>query len=286
MERRQFLATAMLGTAAAPVSAWPGTASAPPAKYRLGTVTYNIAAKWDLDTLLAVCRRVGLGAVELRTTHAHGVEPSLPKDRRSEVKKRFADAGIVIWGAGTTCEFHSPDATVVNKHIEECKRFVDLVADLGGKGVKVRPNGLPKNVPEEKTLEQIGRSLISCGRAAADAGVEIWVEVHGPGTAHPPRIKKIMEHCGHKSVGVTWNSNPDDVKDGSIRDYFDLLKPWIFSVHINELHSAYPWRELFTCLRQMGYDRWTLAEIAGMPDPASGERLMRYYRALWEQLVS
>jgi hypothetical protein len=80
----------------------------------------------------------------------------------------------------------------VDKNIEECKRFVQLAADLGGRGVKVRPNALPPGIPPAKTLEQIGTALIPCGRAAADAGVEIWVEVHGQGTQVPANMKTIM----------------------------------------------------------------------------------------------
>jgi hypothetical protein len=178
----------------------------------------------------------------------------------------------------------------VQKNIETCKEFVQLVTDLGGRGVKVRPNGLPKEAPAEQTLEQIGKSLIPCGRAAADANVEIWVEVHGAGTSHPPHIKTIMETCGHPSVGLTWNSNPTDIKGGSIAEYFQLLRPWIRSCHINELYKdatgAYPYRELFRLLRETGYDRVTLVEVGReMPDPASGEELLRYYKALWTELT-
>jgi hypothetical protein len=135
-----------------------------------------------------------------------------------------------------------------------------------------------------RTLEQIGRALTQCGRAAADAGVDIWVEVHGNGTAHPPHMRTIMEHAGHPRVGVTWNSNDTDVRNGSVAEYFKLLRPWIKSCHINELHSGYPYRELFRLLRETGYDRVTLAEIPGMPDLASAERLMRYYKMLWTEL--
>ena len=86
-------------------------------KFRLGIVTYNIAAQWDLPTLLGICKRVGLAPVELRTTHRHGVEPSIGKNQRQEVAKRFRDAGIDIWGCGTVCEFHSPDPAVVRKNV-------------------------------------------------------------------------------------------------------------------------------------------------------------------------
>lgn len=275
--------------AAAAQATNPAAGGAGETKFRLGIVTYNVAAQWDVPTILKVCKSVGIAAVELRTTHKHGVEPSLSKEQRAEVRKQFADAGVQIWGCGTVCEFHSPDPAVVQKNVETCKSFCQLVADLGGRGVKVRPNGLPKDVPAEKTLDQIGKALIPCGRAANDAGVEIHVEVHGPGTAHPPNMAKIMEACGRPSVGVTWNSNPTDVRDGSVAEYFKLLRPWIRSVHINELWrdgtGAYPYRELFRLLRETGYDRVTLCEVGKTPpDAASGEEMLRYYRALWMEL--
>jgi sugar phosphate isomerase/epimerase len=271
-------------------SARAGAADKPPVQYRLGIVTYNIAANWDVPTILKVCKEVGLSPVEFRTGHKHGVEPTLGKPERQEIRKRFADSGIDIWGCGTTCEFHSPEPAVVKKNIETCKQFVELVADIGGRGVKVRPNGLPKNVPIEKTLEQIGKALIPCGQAAADANLEIWVEVHGSGTAHPPYIKKIMEHCGHPQVGLTWNSNASDIKDGSVAEHFKLLRPWIRSCHINEIYKdtlgRYPYRELFRLFRETGYDRVTLIEVGkGMPDVASSEEVLRYYKALWTELT-
>jgi sugar phosphate isomerase/epimerase len=259
------------------------------AKFRLGIVTYNIAAQWDLPTILRICKNVGLSPVELRTTHKHGVEPTLTKEQRNEIRERFADAGIECWGCGSVCEFHSPDPTAVKKNIETCKQFVQLAADIGGRGVKVRPNGLPKEVPVEKTLEQIGKALIECGKAAADAGVEIWVEVHGPGTQHPPHMKTIMEHCAHPKVGLTWNSNATDISNGSVAESFKLLWPWIRSCHINELYKdskgVYPYRELFHLFWEHGYDRVTLCEVGrSPPDADSGQEVLQYYKALWTEL--
>ena len=207
LNRRQLFQAGAAALAAGSLHA----AEAAKPKFKLGLVTYNLAAQWDLDTLLKICKSVGVSPVEFRTTHKHGVEPVLSKEQRKEVRKKCADAGVEIWGCGTTCEFHAPEKAVVEKNIETCKKFVDLVAELGGRGVKVRPNGLPDKVPVEKTLEQIGKALIPCGDAAKNAGLEIWVEVHGKGTANPPYMKTVMEQCGHKSVGLTWNSNPQDI---------------------------------------------------------------------------
>jgi sugar phosphate isomerase/epimerase len=287
--RRSFLASAALlpiGNRAADAA----DVAPAPRKFRLGLVTYNLAAAWDLPTILKVCKTHGISPVELRTTHRHQVEPTLDQEMRKEVKKRFADAGVEFWGCGTVCEFQSPDAAVVRKNIETCKQFVQLAADLGGRGVKVRPNGLPRGIPVAKTLEQIGKALIECGRAAADANIEIWVEVHGGGTQLPANMKTIMDACGHPAVGLTWNSNPTDVQEGSLATAFKMLRPWIRSCHINELYrdaaGTYPYRELFRLFRETGYDRVTMIEVArAQPDLPSAEELLRYYKALWEELT-
>lgn len=264
--------------------------SEPPVRFRLGLVTYNVAKDWDLPTILRVCQEVGIAAVECRTTHKHGVEPSLSAPQRQEVKKRFADAGVIFWGCGTVCEFHAADPAVVRRNIEECKRFVDLVRDLGGKGVKVRPNGVPKGVEPAKTFEQIGKALMECGKAAADAGVEIWVEVHGSVTQIPQNMRTIMEHCQHPAVGVCWNSNPTDVNRGSVAAAFALLQPYLKSCHINDLDNdargTYPYRELFRLLRQSGYDRFTLCEVGrAYPDIAEGTAFLKKYKEQWQRLV-
>lgn len=284
LSRRSFLAAGAAALAAPHLHA-----AKQPAKFKLGLVTYNVPANWDLPTILKVCKEVGIAAVECRTTHKHGVEPTLSADERKEVKKRFADSGVVFWGCGSVCEFHSADADVVRKNVEDCKKFVQLVHDLGGTGVKVRPNGVPKGGDEKHTFQQIGLALAQCGRAAADAGVEIWVEVHGAVTQLPKNMKAIMDHCGHKAVGVTWNSNPPDVVNKSVAESFELLKPWIKSCHINDLENdasgKYPYRELFKLLRGIGYNRYTLIEVGKSYGVEEGTEFLKKYKALWEKLV-
>ncbi len=291
MKRREFIKIGAAGCAALSLTGVPRAASPQATKERagkmkLGLVTYNIASGWDLPTLIQRCGDNGYEAVELRTTHAHGVEPDMASGRRKEVRRLFAESPVTLWGLGTACDFHSADQAAVRANIELTKRFCELAKDVGAKGVKVRPNGLPEGVPEEKTLEQIGHALRECGDAGRDNGVEIWLEVHGPKTQEPPRIKKIMEYCGHPNAGVCWNSNMTDVKDGSVKEYFALLKPWIRSCHINELANEYPYRELFSLLRQSGYARYTLQEAQPLAsqEPKDIERFMRYYRKLWEEL--
>jgi sugar phosphate isomerase/epimerase len=251
---------------------------------KLGLVTYNMAKDWDLPTLIEKCRATGFEAVELRTTHAHGVEPSLSAAERQAARRQFDGSGVRLLSLGTACEYHSRDPEEVRRQVAETAEFVKLAHDLGCLGVKVRPNGFQDKdgVPREKTIAQIGRALAECGEQARGYGIEIWVEVHGAGTQEPPNMRAIMDAANHANVFVCWNSNPTDVVDGSVKPSFELLKRWIRSVHITELTNDYPWREFFTLLKGTGYDRYTLAEIPGSSDP---ERVMKYYRALWKELT-
>ena len=108
LSRREFLAA----SAALPVALQSSLAAEEAAKFKLGIVTYNVPKDWDLPTLLKVCKAVGIAAIECRTTHAHKVEPTLTAEQRKAVKQQFADAGVVFWGCGSVCEFHSTDPAV------------------------------------------------------------------------------------------------------------------------------------------------------------------------------
>ncbi len=253
--------------------------------YKLGLVTYNLAKDWTIPTMIDRCSRTGFEAVELRTTHAHGVEPSLSTSEREAIRKVFEGSPVRLLSLGTTCEYHAIEKEELLRNIELTKEFVKLAHDVGALGVKVRPNGLQveTGVPVDKTLEQIGSSLRECGEFAEDYGVEIWLEVHGRGTSDLRYIRRIMEIADHGNVGVCWNSNPTDVVNRSVKETFGLVETWIRSVHITELHDeSYPWCQLFSLLKGAGYDRYCLAEIPESPEP---ERLMRYYHALFRELT-
>jgi sugar phosphate isomerase/epimerase len=286
--RRDFLKTAGLGVGGLGLASPLAQSQAAPAKsnfvmgppkMHLGLVTYNLAAEWDIPTILKNCQAAKFEGVELRATHTHKVEVNLSTAERAEVKRRFADSPVQLMGLGSTFDYHTPDPAKLRKDIAATKDYILLAQDVGATGVKVRPNGLPKEVPVEKTLAQIGGALRELGDFSRDHGQVIRLEVHGPGTAFPPHIKTILDTANHPSVGACWNSNLSDL-DGEGWDHnFDLLKDKIFSVHMTDLfQEEYPYRKLLTRLNEVNFKGFCLAEIPASSDPV---RVMRYYRALW-----
>ena len=251
---------------------------------QLGLVTYNWGREWDLPTVIKNCQASGFRGVELRSTHKHGVEPSLSKPQRREVAARFDASRVELVGLGSACEYHSPDPAVLKKNIEETKAFVMVCHDCGGSGVKVRPNGLPQDVPIEKTIAQIGKALREVGAFGANYGVQIRVEVHGRGTAELPRIKKIMDAADHPNVTICWNCNPTDLAGGGLKHNYNLVKDHFgATVHIHDLISEYPWKEFFALLKAAKYEGWTLVEEGKQTSDAV--RVMSYYRLLWEYMT-
>lgn len=251
---------------------------------QLGLVTYNWAKDWDLPTLIKNCEQTGFEGVELRSTHLHGVEPTLTKAQRSEVSKRFSDSKVQLVGLGSACEYQDPDPAVVKKNIEETKAFIELCHDCGGTGVKVRPNKLVKDVPDEKTLTQIGKALNEVAAFGGGFGVQIRLEIHGPGTQLIPNVKHIMDVATDKNAVLCWNCNPTDLDGAGLEANYRMVEKRIGIYHIHDLVTDYPWKELFALMKSSGFEGWNLLE-EGAP---TGDtiRVMRYYRKLWEYMTA
>jgi len=286
--RRSVLASAaasvLLPTAADSILAAEPAASVP---LRLGLVTYNWGKAWDLQTVIANCAVTGFEGVELRSTHNHGVEITLNKQRRAEIRSRFADCPVELMGLGSACEYHSADASQLRNNILETRAFLQLSHDVGSSGVKVRPNGLPKDVPVEKTIDQIGRSLNEVGKIAADLNQQVRVEVHGRQTSELPVMKAIMDVADHPSVGICWNCNQADLKGDGFQHNFDLVQDRMATVHIHDLRSdSYPWADLFQRLRNVdapSFTGWTLLEDGKVPQDIV--QSMHDNTRLWKQLA-
>ncbi|HVX14754.1 MAG TPA: sugar phosphate isomerase/epimerase family protein [Pirellulales bacterium] len=250
---------------------------------QLGLVTYMWGAEWDLPTVIKNCQATGFAGVELRSGHKHGVEPSLGADDRRRVADAFRESGIELVGFGTACEYHSPDRATLLKNIDQTKDFIVLAHDCGATGVKVRPNGLPKEVPVPKTLEQIGNALDELAAFGEGYGVVLRLEVHGAGTDNLEHIHKIMQVADHPGATVCWNCNPADLAGQGLEANFGLVRDRIGTVHIHDLISEYPWQTLFHLLNAAGFAGWTLLE-EGAPT-ADPLRVMKYYRLLWEKMT-
>ncbi len=281
--RRAFLRSCAFTATAAVISPCFG-ASDSSSGMRMGLVTYLWGQHWDLETLIKNCEASGLLGVELRTTHAHGVEPELSKAQREEVKKRFADSSVECLGPGSNENFDSPDPAKLKEAIRHAKDFLQLSHDIGASGVKVKPNSFHKEVPKEKTLEQIGLSLKELAGFAGGLGQEVRLEVHGQ-CAELPYIRTIMEIADHPRARVCWNSNDQDLLGEGLEANFRMVRPWFGqTAHVRELNIGdYPYPQLMKLMAETHYEGWVLLEAR--TDPAKPVEAMIEQREVFESLT-
>lgn len=232
-----------------------------------GLVTYQWGKDMNLPSLIDACEKSGLTGVELRTEHRHGVEPSLSKAERDDVRKRFEASSVELVGYGSNAQFHEADPAKVKANIELTKQYVQLMHDCGGSGVKVKPNGFVNGVPHEKTIEQIGKALNEVAEYGEKYGQQIRVEVHGAETQELANINAIFQVATHPNVAVCWNSNAEDLKGEGLKYNFNLVKDRFgATVHVRELTmDDYPYDELFRLFKEIKYAGWILLEARTEP---------------------
>ena len=137
--------------------------------------------------------------------------------RRS--RKRFADAGVEIWGCGTVCEFHSPDAAVVRRTSRPASSSSSWSRTSAARASRCGPTACPRGAGREDAGadRQVADPLRQGGGGRRPRNLG-----RGPRPRHRPPAAHEDDHgaCGHPNVGLTWNSNPNDLEDGSVADVF------------------------------------------------------------------
>jgi Xylose isomerase-like TIM barrel len=286
MTRRGFLKTTATASVGVLAFTRPGYSQEKKgADIRYGLVTYQWGKDWDLPTLLKNCEQAKVLGVELRTTHKHGVEPSLTEAERNEVRARFESSSVHMVGIGSNERFDSPDPKVLETSIEATKRFIKLSHDVGGSGVKVKPDSFHKDVPREKTIEQIGNALNQIAEFGTGFGQQIRLEVHGQ-CAQLPTIKAILDVADHPNVAVCWNCNPQDLEAPGLEHNFNLVKDRLGqTTHIHRFDSKnYPWPQLLDLYVKADYSGWMMLEEGEVPADPAAELIKQ--RELFDQMLS
>ncbi|GAB5402422.1 MAG: hypothetical protein Aurels2KO_06530 [Aureliella sp.] len=261
-------------------------AGLPASKMRFGLVTYLWGKDMSLKELLSACEESEVLGVELRTEHKHGVEPSLSPAERKEIRKRFADSPVELVGYGSNCEYHSPDKSKLKANIELTKKYIELMHDCGGTGVKVKPNTLPKELTREQAVEQIGESLNEVAAYGEGYGQKIRVEVHGRGTSDLPVMRDIFKVADHSNVYVCWNCNEQDLQGDGLEANFRMVRDRFGdTVHIREMNvGEYPYPDLMKLLVKSDYEGWILLEAR--TSPKDKVAAMVEQREIFERLTS
>ena len=263
-------------------------AAEPPAKSRMpfGLATYTWGKDWDIPALIANCAKAGVYGVELRTSskYAHGVEVTLSASRRAEVKKRFADGPVHVVSIACSERMDWPEADRLRAAIEAAKAHLQLSHDVGCDVLRVFPNQFHRDVPRERTIEQIARAVDELGAFAADLGQEVSLEAHGP-AGELPTMRAIMDRVTQRSVRVRLNCDARDARGQGFAANFNLVKDFLSRViHVHDLGDPeYPYQLMVDLLLKANWAGWALAERGDtVPDRVLA---LTEQRQAWEAMI-
>ncbi len=152
----------------------------------------EVLADYDFARQCEVAHHLGYDGIELAPLTVSSEPHLMPAERRAELRRIAADAGVPITGlhyilrAPEGLSITSKDAAQREKTIDVMKRLCDLAADLGGKTLV---HGSPAQRRLETGDEADGRKrAIECwaamAPAAEQAGVHYCIEALAPPAAN------------------------------------------------------------------------------------------------------
>jgi sugar phosphate isomerase/epimerase len=235
-----------------------------------------------LPEVLQEAQRLGYDGFEPRVAgkpgqpgHAHGIELArTPRERRG-IRRQFASSGVSLCCLALGTSFADPQTVEAN--VEETRRYLTLAHDVGARCVRVFGGRLPAGSDRSAAIGLLVDALLQLAPEARDAGVPIVLETHDD-WCDPTLVADVMRRTNHPAVGVNWDvMHPVRFGLATMRESFDLLRPWIRHVHIHdglntpELNfrafgeGEYDLRSAFGSLLAMGYAGFLSGEWIDCP---------------------
>ena len=255
--------------------------------------TYETAQQWEVDRIIEVCQNAGYAGIEFLQDfkQPHGLEAAAQEAHLLAVKQKMQAAGLMIASLTSCCHFHDPVEADRRRNIEQVKHVIDQAGLLGCDHVRVLGDRVPdEEQAREAVLENVAAALQELGDYAAPGGVTVSIEAHSSFT-DPLLVTRVVKAANRPNVGIVFNSQwrvgaqqgwslPADAP--SIAPLYDLLAPFITSVHTHEMEKPDVWgyyREFFRLLVQDGYQGYVSNECAYRgSDP---DKVLRLYTALF-----
>lgn len=188
----------------------------------------------SLAEMLDMAKRYGYDGIEPRieSGHLHGVEPDLPAQARSDIRKQVADSSIEMCCIATSCQYANPARTEIE--IDLTHRCIDLAADLGVARIRVFGGRIPQDHTRSAAISLLADSFSQIGPYAAERNVKVCIETHDD-WCDPHHVADVMSRVNNPAIRVNWDiMHPVRQGGMTIDAAYAILAPWISHVHFHD----------------------------------------------------
>ncbi len=233
----------------------------------------------------------GLDAIDLSVLFLKNLEPAYLTAMRKEVEA----AGMSVAMVTSYPDYTHPDPIQRQREIEQERAFIAAVGQLGGKMIRVTSGQAHPGLREADGIRWALEGLKACEAAGEKAGVRLVLENHGkPGCWQytdfdqpTPIFLALAEAIKGTGIGVNFDTaNPIAYGDDPL-PILQHVRSQVVSIHAADTETRgalnhvllgtglVPFKELFTYLKQTGFDAWICMEenarqgAQGVKDAAS-----------------
>ncbi len=186
----------------------------------------------SMDKQLSALTENGLDGVELRNIDGENVS-DITEEKAGEIKKRFDDAGLKIWSAGSPMGKISISGDDFSSHLEKFKHTLNIADILGAKCIRLFSFYIPGDrEPSEYKNEVIDR-LGKFAELAKEYDITLCHEnekgIYGSAASRCLEIHKALPAIRAVFDPANYIQCGEDTLNA-----YELLKPYIKYMHIKD----------------------------------------------------
>lgn len=188
----------------------------------------------DLPKTLYLARHLGYDGLEPRLDagHLHGIEVDTSTADRQRILEQVQASHIGLPCLATSLKFADPETSQSMR--QQARSRIILAGDLKIPCMRVFGGAIPSGIEREQAIEVVADNLRKLADLAAEHEVTLCLETHDD-WCDPGQVAAVMARVDHPAVAVNWDiMHPVRTGCATMRQAFDLLKPWIRHLHVHD----------------------------------------------------
>jgi sugar phosphate isomerase/epimerase len=235
---------------------------------------------WTFDRVCHYVRGVGYEGLELAPFTLAPLITDLDADRRAQLRRQAADAGVEIiglhWLLARTTGLHltSPDAGTRARTADYLIALAGATADLGGNLMvfgSPKQRSLPAGVSWDQAFDFATDTFRRAMPGIADRGVSLCMEPLAPVETNfintCAEATRLMEAVGNRHFVLHLDVKAMSSEATPVTDLIRRYIPSAGHFHANDPNMKGPgfgdvdFVPIFKAMRDAGYDRWVSVEV-------------------------
>lgn len=221
-----------------------------------------------------------------------------------KIRKSVEEVGMQIAMVTTYPDFTHPNSAERARQLELAKKYIKYSAAVGAQAVRLTSGQAHPGLEMEKGLEWALEGLMGCEKTAREKNIQLLLENHGkPGVWQYPDFDQKTEVFLHlarsiknTSIKINFDTANPVVGKANVVELMESVMGQIGWIHIADTDNAdtlnhvvigtglVPFREVFSSLKQHGYNGWLSIEEGSGLGETGIVAAAEYVRHAWNEV--